>query len=357
MSISPASGWGWPGTSRAMKIAPAQVPHTVMPSATRSLSFGMKPYCAASLPIVVLSPPGMTSASMSSSCSGRRTSMASVPMRWKVSRCSRKSPCRPRTPARAKRSPTADGKAFARGERLEGDAAHRLTEAARDLGDELRVHEVRRRLDDRLRAAKLVLRILGRFEDAAAHEVPLGAELHHQRRVGRRRDPAGAEQHDRELLRLRDVAHEVERDAELSGLLAQLRFVETGERFDARRDLADVANGLDDVAGAGLALAADHRRAFVDPAERLAEITRAAYERHVELLLVDVVLLVRRREDLALVDVVDADGLEDLRLDEVADAGLRHHRDRDRVHDLGDELRVAHPRDAALLADVGRNPL
>src|SRR2546428_6704848 len=229
ISMSSASGCGWPGTSRAMKIAPAQVPQMDMPCATRSLSLGMKPYCDASFPIVVLSPPGMTSASMSSSCSGRRTSMASVPRRWKVSRCSRKSPWRPRTPARAKRSPTADGKAFARGERLEGDATHRLTEPARDLGDELRVHEVRRRLDDRLRAPELVLRVLGRFEDAAAHEVALGAELHHERRVGRRRDPARAEHHDRKLLRLRDIAHEVERHVELGGLLAEIRLVDSGE--------------------------------------------------------------------------------------------------------------------------------
>ena len=43
MSMSPASGWGWPGTSVAMKIAPAQVPHTGMPAAARSLSLGMIP--------------------------------------------------------------------------------------------------------------------------------------------------------------------------------------------------------------------------------------------------------------------------------------------------------------------------
>src|SRR5438552_10886985 len=198
----------------------------------------------------------MTSASTSSSCSGRRTSTASVPSRWKVSRCSRKSPWRPRTPARAKRSPTADGKAFARGERLEGDATHRLPQAARDLGDELRVHEVRGGLDDRLRALELVARVLGCFEDAAPDEVALGPELHHQRGVGGRRDAAGAEQHDRQLLRLRDVADELERDAVLGCLLTQLGLVETDERLDATGDLADVPDRLDDVPGAGLALAA-----------------------------------------------------------------------------------------------------
>ena len=55
---------------------------------------------------------------------------------------------------------------------------------------------------------------------------------------------------------------------------------------------------------------------------------------HLEGVLVDVVQLVRRGEDLRLVDVVDAQRLEHLRLDEVADARLGHDRDRDRVHDL-----------------------
>src|SRR5512133_2688492 len=40
------------------------------------------------------------------------------------------------------------------------------------------------------------------LEDPGADEDALGAELHHQRRVGRRRDPAGAEEDDRQLAAL-----------------------------------------------------------------------------------------------------------------------------------------------------------
>ena len=42
---------------------------------------------------------------------------------------------------------------------------------------------------------------------------------------------------------------------------------------------AHVAHRLDHVAGAGLALGADHRRALGDPPQRLAEVGRAAHER------------------------------------------------------------------------------
>ena len=83
----------------------------------------------------------------------------------------------------------------------------------------------------------------------------------------------------------------------------------------------------------------------------------AADERDRELPLVDVMLEVGRRQHLGLVDVVDLERLEDLRLDEVADAALRHHRDRHRLLDLLDHLRVGHARDAALHPDVGRDAL
>ena len=101
---------------------------------------------------------------------------------------------------------------------------------------------------------------------------------------------------------------------------------------------AQVAHRLDDVAAARLALGADHRRALADAAQRLAEVARAAHEGRAEVVLPDVVLVVGRRQHLALVDEVDAERLEHARLDEVADAHLRHHRDRDRALDALDHL-------------------
>ena len=90
--------------------------------------------------------------------------------------------------------------------------------------------------------------------------------------------------------------------------------------FISLDDLAHVLDGVDDVAGAGFALGADHGRALGDAAESLAEIARAADEGGGEGVLVDVVGLVGGGEDFGLVDEVDADFLEDLGFGEVADA-------------------------------------
>jgi hypothetical protein len=80
-------------------------------------------------------------------------------------------------------------------------------------------------------------------------------------------------------------------------------------------------------------------------------------ERHREGPLVDVVGVVGRGQHLGLVDVVDAQRLQHLRLDEMTDACLGHDRDRHRADDGVDHVRVAHARHAALGTDVGRHPL
>ena len=145
----------------------------------------------------------------------------------------------------------------------------------------------------------------------------------------------------------------VQRRLKLLGGGRELGVVERRQPADLAADLAQVAHGLDDVAGAGLALGADHRRALADPAQRLAEVRRAAHERDLERPLVDVVGLVGGRQDLGLVDVVDLERLEHLGLGEVADPRLGHHGDRDRLLDALDHHRVGHPGDAAVAADVG----
>ena len=86
----------------------------------------------------------------------------------------------------------------------------------------------------------------------------------------------------------------------------QFFLAQHGELLHLFDDGADVAHRFHDVAGARLALGADHGRALADAPQRLAQIARAADERHLEIVLVDVVLFVGRRQHFALVDVVHA---------------------------------------------------
>ena len=138
----------------------------------------------------------------------------------------------------------------------------------------------------------------------------LGAELHHQRGVGRGGDAAGGEASRRAACPRSATSR-----TRSSGAWRSLAAVgssassSAGEAADLAADRAHVAHGLDDVAGAGLALRADHRRALGDAPQRLAQVGGAADERHLERPLVDVVGLVGGREHLGLVDVVDLERL------------------------------------------------
>ncbi len=249
-----------------------------------------------------------------------------------------------------------------------GEALHGAGDGFAGFGDDLGVVEVGGGDDDGLGAGDGFFALDGvvldverggalLHEDARADEDGLGAELHHQGRVGGGGDAAGGEVGHGQLAGLGDHADElVGRAVDLGGVV-ELLVAEDGEGLDLADDLAHVLDGVDDVAGAGLALGADHGCAFGDAAEGFAEVAGAADEGRGEGVLVDVEGLVGGGEDLGLVDEVDAELLQDLGLGEVADAGLGHDGDGDGVDDLLDELGVGHAGDAAFGADHGGHAL
>src|SRR5918996_708758 len=109
------------------------------------------------------------------------------------------------------------------------DADHGLAEARGDARQDVGVAEVRRRLDDRLRAQRRIARL----EDAGADEDAVGAELHAEGRVGGRRDAAGGERDDRQPAVLRHPAHELVRRTELLRLGIELVLAQRTEPPDA----------------------------------------------------------------------------------------------------------------------------
>ena len=74
-------------------------------------------------------------------------------------------------------------------------------------------------------------------------------------------------------------------------------------------------------------------------------------------MLLNVELLVGRRKNFTLVDVVDTESFKHLSLDKVPDPALRHDRNGHGAHDLDDLLWIAHSRDPTRGADVRRDTL
>src|SRR6185503_605145 len=204
--------------------------------------------------MVVLSPPGRISPETPSRSAGSRTGTPSTPIASSVWRCSRKAPWRARTPifivvwraARAPRLPAADREAFLVRDRFHGDASHRGSQALRDVRDDRRVVEVGRRLDDRVRHPRGILAL----EDARPDEHALRPELHHERRVCWGGDPAGDEVHDGQLPVGGHTLDQLERRLKLLGRREELVLTHALEATNPAEHVAELANRLDDVAGA-----------------------------------------------------------------------------------------------------------
>src|SRR5262249_34493139 len=117
------------------------------------------------------------------------------------------------------------------------------------------------------------------------------------------------EVYDRQSAMFGDLADQFVRGTNLLGKRHPFFSRQDGQTTNLAENCAGVTDGLDDIAGAGLALGADHGRALSDAPERYTEIARAAYKRNSELALVDMELLVGGREDFALVYAIDSERL------------------------------------------------
>ena len=139
-----------------------------------------------------------------------------------------------------------------------------------------------------------------------AYEHRLGSKLHYKRGVGGGGDSSGGEIWDGEFPIARDHFDQLVGSAVFFGFGVEFFFAQHGENSHLLHDLANVADGVDHVSGAGFAFGANHGRAFGDAAQGLAEVAGSADEGNFEGMLVDVMSFVRGSKDFGFVDVVDA---------------------------------------------------
>src|ERR671937_1371935 len=142
--------------------------------------------------IVVLSPPGRIRASTASRSVARRTGTPSTSHARSAARCSRKSPCRARTPTRGSRrglstgpaaaaSPASGGEQLLLGDGADLQPSHRGAQPLGGLGEEAWPLVVSGGGHDGSGPGG---RVLG-LEDTRADENAVAAKLHHERGIGR----------------------------------------------------------------------------------------------------------------------------------------------------------------------------
>ena len=149
------------------------------------------------------------------------------------------------------------------------------------------------------------------------------------------------------------ILHKFERGLQILCFVHQFFFAEHGQLLHFFHNGPNVADRLDDIAGAGFAFGTDHSGAFCDAAQRLAQIARTTDKWHFEVVLINVVLFVRRREHFAFINVIDAQYFENASFGEMSDAYLCHDRYRNGRHDVANHANLRHARHAAFLTYIG----
>ena len=177
------------------------------------------------------------------------------------------------------------------------DADHGLAQTARCIRQFFGVVVERGCLHDGLSAC---LGVSG-FEDAGADEYAVRAQLHHHGGVGGGCHATGGKHDHGQLTGLRNFEHQVVGGGKFFRLHVQLvghGVVQALQLGDLALNGADMLGCLRDVTGASLTLRTDHGRTLGDTAQCLAQVGGAAYERHRELVLVNVVHVIGGGEHL-----------------------------------------------------------
>ena len=118
-----------------------------------------------------------------------------------------------------------------------------------------------------------------------------------------------------------------------------------------------MADSLDNITGSRLPFGTDHRGTFLDAPQCFSQVSGTADKRYTELLFVDVVHIIGRREDFGFVNVVNFNSFQNLCLYKMSDTAFCHNRDRNSILDALDHFRVAHTGDAARCTDISRDTL
>ncbi|OQB04832.1 MAG: hypothetical protein BWY20_00277 [Spirochaetes bacterium ADurb.Bin215] len=180
--------------------------------------------------------------------------------------------------------------------------------------------------------------------------------MHHERGICRCRDAACGEVRNRQLAEFSCFKHEIVWSLQLFRCGHQFRFVHVLYAADICHELAHVAHCFNYVSCTGFALGTHHGRAFADAAEGFAKIPASANKGHLELVLVDMIGLVRRGEHFAFVDKVDGKRFKNLSFHKMTDTTFCHDRNGNAFLNFLDHFRIGHAGYSAIPADIRGDP-
>mmetsp|Transcript_27271 Transcript_27271/g.37610 ORF Transcript_27271/g.37610 Transcript_27271/m.37610 type:complete len:271 (+) Transcript_27271:255-1067(+) len=195
------------------------------------------------------------------------------------------------------------------------------------------------------------------LEDPRSYKYSITSHLHHEGGISRSRHTAGGEVHNRKTAQVPGLADQLKRCADLLGKHINLVFIHGLQLPNTPLHCPDMAHSLHHIASSCLTLGADHGRALCNPSKGLTQVSATAQHGHVKVVLVDVMNLVCRGQDLALINVVNTNRLQNLGFYKVTNAGLGHDWNGDSCFDGLNHFRVRHTSYTSIFANVSGDPL
>ena len=179
--------------------------------------------------------------------------------------------------------------------------------------------------------------------------------MHHERSIGRGSHTTSSKVNHRQLAIIVYVAYQLVRGLQLLGCLVELILAHRYQATDFALHQAHVTHSLYYIAGTWFALSTNHGSPLGNTAQGLAKVLGTTHKGHIELGLIDMIDVIGWAEHLALVDIINLDGLQDLSLGNMTDTALGHHGNSYSLLDATNHLRVAHTANTSCCTDVGRN--
>ena len=120
---------------------------------------------------------------------------------------------------------------------------------------------------------------------------------------------------------------------------------------------AHVAYSLNNISCTWLTLCANHGCTFCNTAQCFAKVLCSTNERHIKLVLINVINIVSWRKYFAFIDIIDFNSLKNLCFNKVSDTHFCHYWNADCFLNATYHLRIAHTRNTTCSADIGWNAL
>src|SRR5690554_4231959 len=106
--------------------------------------------------------------------------------------------------------------------------------------------------------------------------------------------------------------------------------------------------GLNYITSTGLTLRSNHRGAFINSAQGFSQISCPTDKWYFKFCFINMIPIVRRCQNLALIDVINPQSFQDLRLNKMAYSGFSHHWNGNGLHNLQNNLWIRHSGHTAL---------